>query len=108
MTESAEVDTAGVKVAGLASGKVLPPWWQPRHTPDCRYLATPDFPAKSRGADGDHFFTMYESEKERWHVWCKFNFWTGSPGLLIISALACASSCPPKFPMRTMMRIPAP
>jgi hypothetical protein len=43
---------------------VFPFWWRPAHSTNCRYLSTPNFPAASRGDDGEHFFTMYEPESQ--------------------------------------------
>ena len=55
-------------------GRLFPHWWQPQQNKQSRYLATPSFPAGSRGPDGDHCFTMYDSQDRYLYVWHKSNF----------------------------------
>jgi len=54
--------------------RAFPGWWRPTHNKYSRYLSTPNFPAQSRGPDGDHCFTMFDPKNERFYVWYKFNF----------------------------------
>lgn len=54
--------------------RAFPGSWRPGHNEHSRYLSTPNFPAQSRGPDGDHCFTMYDSQNQRFYVWYKFNF----------------------------------
>ncbi len=54
--------------------QAFPRWWGPTHNKHCRYLSTPNFPVQSRGPDGDHCFTVYDSQTRRFYVWYKFNF----------------------------------
>ena len=54
--------------------RAFPRWWRPTRNVNCRYFSTPSFPAQSRGPDGDHCFTMYDSQNQQFYVWYKFNF----------------------------------
>jgi hypothetical protein len=52
----------------------FPRWWRPTHRASSRYLSTVGFPADSRGPDGDHCLTMYDSQNQQLYAWYKFNF----------------------------------
>ena len=54
--------------------QAFPRSWRPAHEQESRYFSTPNFPAQSRGPDGDHYFTMYDPGSEWMYVWHKFNF----------------------------------
>jgi hypothetical protein len=54
--------------------KSFPYWWRPRADANCRYWSTADFPATERGPDGNHYFAMYDSQKQWFYVWLKSNF----------------------------------
>jgi hypothetical protein len=54
--------------------RAFPRWWRPKRNNNSRYLSTPNFPAHSRGPDGDHCFAMYDPQSQRFYVWYKFNF----------------------------------
>lgn len=54
--------------------QAFPFWWRPSHGTNCRFLATPNFPANSRGPDGEHYLAMYAPDQEQFYVWYKSNF----------------------------------
>jgi hypothetical protein len=64
----------------LKPGKVPPEFWNAfrlwRLPPDqkTRWFATPNFPARERGEDGEHSVGRYSPADGSFFVWHKFNF----------------------------------
>lgn len=54
--------------------RAFPLRWRPSQNANSRYYSTLNFPARSRGNDGEHYFVMYDSRDERLYVWYKYNF----------------------------------
>jgi len=53
----------------------MPPYYWPRSLPaGARLYSTPSFPAAGRGRDGDHFFMLIDTRRDRGFVWFKNNF----------------------------------
>ncbi len=52
----------------------FPRAWRPQYTGDSQYFSTAGFPANHRGADGQHYFVMYDAKLGHMYVWLKRNF----------------------------------
>jgi len=53
----------------------LPPYYWPRRLPvGGRLYTTPNFPADSRGPDGNHYFMLLDPNRRQAFVWAKINF----------------------------------
>lgn len=53
---------------------LFPRRWRPPRNENLQYYATSGFELDGRGADGLHYFGIYNPETEQFYVWCKDNF----------------------------------